>query len=170
MEAHLSVADKVVQRPASELYEKDFYAWANEQARLLKQIGPLKGLDTKNLIEEIEDMGRSEAAALRSALGQALVHLVKLAYSPVVNPHEKWKSSVVKQRVKIEALLEDSPSLISKMELIFAKAWKDARKIAVAELADYNESPEIPAICPFTVGNVRDESYFPQAPGQGAKP
>ncbi|MFM6070782.1 MAG: DUF29 family protein, partial [Dolichospermum sp.] len=41
----------------SQLYETDFYAWTLEQAKLLKQ-GELNQLDTLNLIEEIESLGK----------------------------------------------------------------------------------------------------------------
>ena len=35
------------------LYDRDFYAWANEQARLLRD-GKLKQADIENIAEEIE--------------------------------------------------------------------------------------------------------------------
>lgn len=35
-----------------------------------------------HLAEEIADMGKEQAHALRSALAQALAHLTKLKYSP----------------------------------------------------------------------------------------
>jgi hypothetical protein len=45
------------------LYERDFYAWANEQAALLRA-GKLDSADVENIAEEIESMGRSEKAQL----------------------------------------------------------------------------------------------------------
>jgi hypothetical protein len=41
------------------LYDRDFYAWANEQATLLRA-GKLNEADIENIAEEIESMGRSE--------------------------------------------------------------------------------------------------------------
>ena len=41
------------------LYDRDFYAWANEQAALLRA-GRLADADIENIAEEIETMGRSE--------------------------------------------------------------------------------------------------------------
>ncbi|MFZ2871945.1 MAG: DUF29 family protein [Zavarzinia sp.] len=43
------------------LYDRDFYAWANEQAALLRA-GKLDKADIANIAEEIESMGRSENA------------------------------------------------------------------------------------------------------------
>lgn len=50
------------------LYETDFYAWMQEQVKLLKE-GEWYHLDAKNLIEELEDLGRRERQELRNHLG-----------------------------------------------------------------------------------------------------
>jgi len=49
------------------LYETDFYGWIQNQTGMLKA-GSFAGLDLKNLIEEIESMGRSEKRELESKL------------------------------------------------------------------------------------------------------
>jgi hypothetical protein len=43
-------------------YEQDFFAWTQEQARILRARGT-RGLDWDNLAEEIESMGRRPARA-----------------------------------------------------------------------------------------------------------
>ena len=43
----------------TELYETDFYQWTLRQAELLRH-EDYSDLDRNHLIEEIEDMGRSE--------------------------------------------------------------------------------------------------------------
>ena len=144
------------------LYERDFHAWLAEQARILRA-GQTENLDIRNLIEEIEDMGRSEEAALESAMEQALLHLAKLAFSPSSDPRRGWKASVVKQRVEIEKRIRRNPGLQSKMEALHQEAWKDARKLAIAEMAAHNETPTIPNECPFSIKDVRDESFWPKA-------
>ena len=53
--------------PASPLYERDFYAWANEQAALLRD-GKLAQADIEHIAEEIESMGRTEKRELVSRL------------------------------------------------------------------------------------------------------
>jgi|GEM_PF-3435241 len=55
----------------SSLYETHFYAWVQEQAKLLK-LGKLNALDLKNLnlknlIEEIESLGKQQKQKLISA-------------------------------------------------------------------------------------------------------
>ncbi len=49
------------------LYDRDFFAWANEQAALLRA-GRLAAADIDNIAEEIESMGRSEKRELLMAL------------------------------------------------------------------------------------------------------
>jgi hypothetical protein len=60
------------------LYDSDFYAWANEQAALLRA-GRLSEADVENIAEEIESMGRSERTD-QSAIGTAR-SLVEVALS-----------------------------------------------------------------------------------------
>jgi hypothetical protein len=51
----------------SKLYEQDYYAWTEQQAALLRA-GRFTELDLAHLIEEVEDMGRSQRQAVKSAL------------------------------------------------------------------------------------------------------
>ncbi|WP_442753649.1 DUF29 domain-containing protein [Methylocystis sp. JAN1] len=45
------------------LYDDDFYAWANEQAALLRA-GKFSGADIEHIAEEIESMGKTEKREL----------------------------------------------------------------------------------------------------------
>ena len=63
------------------LYDRDFYAWANEQAALLRA-GKLMEADIQNIAEEIESMGRSEKRELVSRLTVLLLHLLKWQFQP----------------------------------------------------------------------------------------
>ncbi len=57
-------------------YEKDFYAWANEQAALLRS-GKLAEADIEHIAEEIESMGKAEKRELVAGLTVLLLHLLK---------------------------------------------------------------------------------------------
>jgi len=57
-------------------YETDFYAWASQQAELLRQ-RQANSLDWIHLAEEIETMGRSEKRQLTSRLELLIMHLLK---------------------------------------------------------------------------------------------
>lgn len=149
------------------LYETDFVAWLQQQSELLRG-QDFARLDIANLVEELEDMGRSEIAALQSAIEQALLHLIKLEFSPAEDPRKSWQVSVLKQRVAIEKLLKKNPGLQSRLPELHADAWLDARKIAIAEMAVYGEHPSVPQACPYSIVNVRDENFWPQQAASGS--
>ena len=61
---------------SNSLYDRDFYAWANDQARLLRA-GKLSEADIDHIAEEIESIGRAEKREFVSRLEVLLVHLLK---------------------------------------------------------------------------------------------
>ena len=71
-------ADPVTEERES-LYERDFYLWLEQQASRLRE-GRLDELDLANLLEEIEDMGRSEKRAIEGYLVVVLTHLLKYPF------------------------------------------------------------------------------------------
>lgn len=58
------------------LYETDFYAWTQRQSELLR-LEEFAEVDWRNLIEEIESLGRSQQNELRSRLEVLIRHLLK---------------------------------------------------------------------------------------------
>ena len=91
------------------LYESDFYAWTQEQAKVLKSQAWAQ-LDTINLIEEIESLGRRERQELRSRFEILVGHLLKWQYQPEAHSNS-WLATIREQRRKIQRLLQESPSL-----------------------------------------------------------
>ena len=70
-----------VRTRGSDLYEQDFYAWAREQATLLRA-GRFDELDLEHLTEEVEDLGGSLYRSVRSRVRTIIEHLLKLEHSP----------------------------------------------------------------------------------------
>ena len=66
--------------PPSDLYERDYYTWIQEQVRALRE-HRVEDLDWPNLAEEIEDLGKSEKRALKTRITKLLEHLLKMAYA-----------------------------------------------------------------------------------------
>jgi hypothetical protein len=62
-------------------YDLDFYAWASEQASLLRA-GKLSIADIENIAEEIESMGRTEKRELVNLLTVLMLHLLKWKFQP----------------------------------------------------------------------------------------
>src|SRR5579862_150176 len=92
-------------------YEVDFLEWSRETAELIRD-GKLAEVDTEHLAEEIEDLGNSLRHSLRSRLRQVLMHLLKIRYQGYKQQHlRSWQTSVRNQRLEIEDIMSDSPSL-----------------------------------------------------------
>ncbi|MCU0568102.1 MAG: DUF29 domain-containing protein [Oculatellaceae cyanobacterium Prado106] len=116
---------------ANLLYQQDFYQWTQQMAEAL-QHGHYEKLDLENLAEEIESLGRSEKRELRSRLQILLMHLLKWQYQPQRRSHS-WQSTITEQRVQINGLLQDSPSLRPYLVEIFEDCYETARTLAAGE-------------------------------------
>ena len=138
-------------------YDQDFYGWTQEQAALLKG-GQLNALDIANLIEEVETMGRSEKRALQSRLMVLLVQLLKWKYQPV-RRGRSWQLTIEGQRENCLDVLEDNPSLKSKLDIILIRSYSSAKITASKETGlDKNN---FPITCPWTYDQIIDNNYYP---------
>lgn len=144
----------------SGLYDKDFYAWTQQTAQLLKS-HQFRRVDLDHLVEEVEDMGKSELRAFRSMLTNLLHHLLKLNLSPALEPRNGWMDEVARFRIETLRILEDNPSFKAKKDDIFPLAWKDARSLARVSL-ERDGVKHIPVNCPYTYEQAMDEDYFPE--------
>ncbi len=148
------------------LYEEDFYAWTRAQARALRQLArtrPNVPVDWKHLVEEVEDLGRSELHAVRSQLRRALVHLLKLAVSPACGPRRLWRASVLDARAEIEERL--SATLRRRLARELSEIYVRARAIAAEELAAHGEheaAAHLPERCPWTLAQLLDPDFWPE--------
>jgi len=139
------------------LYETDFYSWTQEQARLLR-IGNMSMLDMDNMLEEIEAMGRAEKRSLVSRLSVLLAYLIKWRYQPD-RKGRSWRLTIAHQRIAINKLLKESPSLKSMLGEKTAEAWQDAVK--EAEIETGISRKRFPQACPWTFEALMDEEFWP---------
>jgi len=130
----------------SDLYDRDFYAWANEQAALLRA-GRLSAADIAHIAEEIESMGRSEKRELTSRLAVLLAHLLKWRFQPE-RRGRSWQATIREQRSEVADLLADNPSLGARLDELLPNAYGKAVQIAIRETDLAEET--FPAICPWT--------------------
>ena len=139
-------------------YDEDFFAWTEEQARLLRA-GELAEIDALNLAEEVESVGRSDRREIRSRLIVLLTHLLKWRFQPDARS-SGWLGTIREQRDQIELILEDSPSLRPVIAEALSRAYKKARMIASEETT----LPEttFPAECPFTPDQILAEDFLPE--------
>ncbi|MDJ0843412.1 MAG: DUF29 domain-containing protein [Crocosphaera sp.] len=140
------------------LYNKDYCLWLEETVQLLKE-GRLTELDINNLIEEIEDMGRSEKKAVKSNLKIVLCHLLKYKYQPEKRSRS-WLSTIFEHRDRLEDDFAESPSLKRYFDQVFEPCYQKARKQASIETGFPLET--FPINCPFTTEEVLDMDYLPE--------
>ncbi|MBD1927102.1 DUF29 domain-containing protein [Trichocoleus sp. FACHB-90] len=141
----------------STLYEQDYYLWLETTVRLLRE-GQLSALDVANLLEEIEDMGRSEKRAVYSNLKILLIHLLKYNYQSEKRSNS-WLASIVEHRQRLRQAFKESPSLQPYFTEIFDECYQDARELAAAETGLEIES--FPVETPFTPEEALDSGYLP---------
>lgn len=140
------------------LYEKDFYAWANQQAALLRA-GKLDAADIANIAEEIESMGRTEKRELVSRLAVLLLHLLKWRFQPGLRSRS-WTLTVREQRRQLLRHMKDNPSLKGTLGESIDEAYGDA--VIAAERETGLPSQTFPVTCPYSYDQLTDDGFWPE--------
>jgi hypothetical protein len=121
--------DRVHLAPAAEPvraeYMRDFYSWLMEQARAVRE-GRWAAVDRTNLAEEIESLGREQFNKLESALRVLLVHFLKWDHQPE-RRSRSWALSIREQRLVLDDVLTDNPSLKPRILEATARGYRLAR-------------------------------------------
>jgi hypothetical protein len=139
------------------LYDQDFYAWANQQAELLRN-GRYSEADMAHIAEEIESMGKTEKRELVSRLTVLLLHLLKWQFQPTHRGHS-WRNSIRIQRREVTAHMEDNPSLKALLTQSIKQAYGTA-VIAAEEETGLSEAA-FPSICPWSFEQMMDAEFWP---------
>ena len=150
----------MIDRSMAGLYERDFHAWAGEQARLLRA-GKLASVDVAHVAEEIESMGRSERRELVNRLVVLLLHMLKWRFQED-HRGNSWRLSIKEQRIRLKSHLEDNLSLKAQIDWAITQAYQ----LALIEAERETGLPEstFPVICPFTNDQLLDDAFWPEAP------
>jgi len=138
------------------LYDTDFAEWIAHTAELLCQ-GRFDTIDLEHVVEEIEDMGKSDFKAVQSQLRRTLTHLIKRKIQPE-RDGASWRVSIVGARREILHEFRFSPSLrrrlSDEMEEVYQEAVDDA--LEETELIERRADLGIPDACPFTLSRLLD--------------
>ncbi len=141
--------------PARAGYERDFYSWLMEQARLLRE-GRWAALDRDNLAEEIESLGAEQFDKLVGALRVLMLHMLKWDHQPKKRTRS-WALSIKAQRHDLDDVLSDNPGLKSRLpealERAYRKAWLQAiKETKVAEA-------RFPAACQYSWNDIVSREF-----------
>jgi len=139
-------------------YEVDFYAWANEQAALLRA-GRLGTADIDNIAEELESLGKSQRRELISRLTVLLTYLLKWRFQPK-RRSGSWRGTITNQQIELGRHLRDNPSLKASLEEAVEDAYGAATKLTKSETGLPKST--FPGACPWTWAQIMDEEFWPE--------
>jgi hypothetical protein len=131
-------------------YEKDPYAWSQEQAAFLRS-GQFRNLDVDHLAEELESLMASDKRALRGFIRNLLLHELKKKYQPE-KATKSWDQSIFNAHDEIEILLKDNPSFKRLVPGYIKDEYIRAKRNAIFE-TELDEKI-FPKECPWTIEEV----------------
>src|SRR2546421_1622423 len=83
----------------STLYDDDILLWSEQQAVVIRDLARTRRvpneLDIENVAEEIETVGRSELAAVKSYLRLIFLHLIKLSVEETSEAAPHWRGEII---------------------------------------------------------------------------
>ena len=136
------------------LYEQDFHAWSQEQARKVRE-GSLD-IDREHIAEELESLGKSQQSELRRHFELYLMHRLKWEYQPE-RRSRSWTLTMNEQHRRAVELVRENPSLKPLVRRLFADAYIGGRVLALAETGI--EKDEIPTTSTFDVSDCFPEIF-----------
>ena len=139
------------------LHDQDFFAWANEQAALLRA-RRLPEADIDHIAEEIESMGKTEKRELVSRLEVLLLHMLTWQFQPD-RRGKSWTNTIRVQRNRLKTHLAGNPSLRPQLPAAIEAAYENARIEASAE-TDLDETL-FPEACMWSSGQIMDPAFWP---------
>ncbi|MFS8794139.1 DUF29 domain-containing protein [Synechococcus sp. R55.8] len=142
----------------SNLYSTDFNLWIDRTTRLLRE-RRWHEIDLAHLIEEVENLGKSERRGIASQLTRLLLHLLKWQYQPQ-RRSDSWLDSITDARTQIGLAIEDSPSLkgylVEQLEESYQRARRQAARQTGIEISTF------PDVCPYSPELVLAEDWLPE--------
>jgi hypothetical protein len=149
----------------SNLYDRNHTEWAHQNAILLKA-RRFAELDIPHLLEELEDIGKSDHRELASRLRILLAHLLKwqFQYQQLSDKWREfdgrsWRATIIEQRTSINILLRKKPGLKSVVVEIINNAYPEAVELATNETGLSIDT--FPKICPYTQEQILDKEFYP---------
>jgi len=136
-------------------HDDDFYAWTQEQAQLLRN-GKFNQIDFHYIAEEIEDMGRSEKRELESRLEVLIMHLLKWQFQPNLRSRS-WQLTIKEQRLRLEKLITENPSLKS----FLADALEKIYQLAIISAERETGLSSFPQTCPYSLTEIFTSDFLP---------
>jgi hypothetical protein len=143
------------------LYDEDILLWSEQQAEVIRRLGQTRHelsneLDVENVAEEIESVGRSELAAVKSYIRLIFLHVIKLHLETASDAKLHWESEII--GFHSDMIGRYSPSMCQRIDV--DDLGRSARKQAL--LANQAAHPQqnvadLPVKSPFALDDVLSE-------------
>ena len=140
----------------ADLYERDYYTWAMDQARALRARSAAT-LDWENLAEEVEGLARSEARELESRLEVLFAHLLK--WRQPKRRSRSWRLTIREQRQRVARVMSQNPGLKRTLGESVTAAYALARLLACRESGLAERT--LPSRSPWTFEQLMDAEFWP---------
>ena len=138
-------------------YDADFFQWTQSTAELIRQ-GRVAEIDLEHVAEEIEDIGRRDRREGRSRMIVLVMHLLKWEMQPQLRTPSS-RSTIDEQRMQIQLIIQDSPSLRRIPSEELASTYEHAVERASTETGV--EAKRFPPSCSYTAEQILDAKFFP---------
>jgi hypothetical protein len=143
-------------------YDEDVYAWAFEQAALLRDLAKSRrdlpnALDVEHICEEIEGVALSDLREAQSSMRLVLTHLLKIASAPHAPSAEHWRDEVAIFQADFVTTL--TPTISRKIDA--EKTWTLAVRSATSQLAREGDRimDGLPRTPPLSPGDLAIEPF-----------
>ncbi|MDX1539927.1 MAG: DUF29 domain-containing protein [Geminicoccaceae bacterium] len=143
---------KVLERP--DLFEGNFYVWTERQADLLRA-RRFDELDLGNLVEEVEDLGKSERNKVLNTASVIIEHFLKLEHSPASGPRDLWRRSIQEHRRRLRG--DITPRLRQILDGELTELFREVHDDTAFTLRDDGEDEAVdrlPNDCPCMVEQI----------------
>jgi hypothetical protein len=112
----------------STLYDDDILLWSEQQASAIRRLARGRDvpneIDIENVAEEIESVGRSELAAVKSYIRLIFVHFIKLVVEADSDSARHWRSEIL--AFHSDMMARYAPSM--RQRIILDDIWRSARE------------------------------------------
>jgi hypothetical protein len=143
-----------------DLYHSDILGWSKAQADRLRRVAAgerVNDVDWEHVIEEVEDVGRSELKTVRSLLRRAVEHALKAAAWPEHAAARKWRNEAASflgqarqhyepgmaQHLDLAGLYADALAVVRSLDMRRpGRRLPEAITLAPSDLADRSFGPE----------------------------
>jgi Domain of unknown function DUF29 len=134
-----------------DLYERDIWGWAAQQADRLRRVaagGSVDGVDWARVAEEIEGVGLSQLHDVRSFLRDLIVASLRVQAFPDSSLVPDWREEMIS--CQFDAEQRFAPSMRERLDLdhIYASALRQLGD--VVRDGHGTSMSLLPASCPFT--------------------